>query len=63
VMGTRHLAREETERLVALAIRRFYFRPAYVIRRLLRIRSWYDLRRHVVSGLAVLRDIIQRFFL
>ena len=61
VMGTRHLDREETEHLVALAIRRFYCRPRYILRRLLHVRSWYDLRRHIVSGLAVMRDVTRRF--
>jgi len=60
VMGTRYLSREEIERMVARAIRRFYCRPSYVLSRARRITSLQDLRRHIVSGLAVLRDVIRR---
>jgi radical SAM superfamily enzyme YgiQ (UPF0313 family) len=59
-MGTKHLSKAEVERLAAKAIRRFYLRPSYVLRRLASVRSRYDLKRHVVSGLAVLRDVLRR---
>jgi anaerobic magnesium-protoporphyrin IX monomethyl ester cyclase len=60
VMGTRHLSREETEHLLAQAIREFYFRPSYILGRLRRIRSLQDLRRHVVCALAVIQNLLKR---
>lgn len=61
-MGTKHLSKADVERLAAKAIRQFYLRPSYVLRRFASVRSYYDLRRHVVSGLAVLRDVLRRLF-
>lgn len=62
VMGTKHLSKTDVERLAAKAIRQFYLRPSYVLSRFATIRSYYDLRRHVVAGLAVLRDVVKRVF-
>jgi anaerobic magnesium-protoporphyrin IX monomethyl ester cyclase len=60
VMGTRHISRAEAERLLAQAIRGFYCRPSYILRRLRRLDSFHDLKRHWVSGLAVLQDLLRR---
>jgi len=41
------MTEEELAKLSAEAIRRFYMRPLYLLRRGLRMRSWYDLERNV----------------
>ena len=46
-----HLDRAQVEALHALAIRRFYLRPSYVLERLLSIRSPYEARNLVVQAL------------
>ncbi len=61
VMGSRHLSKADVERLVREALWQFYLRPSYLWRRLVSIRSWYDLKRYFRSGLAVVRSIVSRF--
>jgi len=38
------------------AIRRFYLRPAYLLRRCLSLRSWWDFKTQVWDGIGVLAD-------
>ncbi len=61
VMGSRRLSKADVERLVRQALWEFYLRPSYLWRRLVSIRSWYDVTRYLRSGLAVLRSIVSRF--
>lgn len=51
------MTKGELEKLLSLSYRKFYFRPSYILRRLLKIRSFEDLRRDIVGffGLATLR--------
>ncbi len=51
------MTREELEKLLSLCYRKFYLRPSYILRRLLKIRSFEDLRRNIIGffGLATLR--------
>ena len=35
------------------AVREFYFRVPYIFRRILGIRTWYELKSHIKNGLAI----------
>jgi len=61
VMGSRHLSKSQVERLVRKALLGFYLRPSYLLRRVLSIRSVYDVVRYLRSGLAVVQSILWRF--
>ena len=41
------------------AVRRFYFRPGYVARRLLRIRSFHELANHARNGLSLFGRLVR----
>lgn len=51
------MTKGELEKLLTLSYRKFYFRVFYILRRILKIRSFEDLRRNIVGffGLATLR--------
>jgi radical SAM superfamily enzyme YgiQ (UPF0313 family) len=55
IMETGTLSREEVWRLRRRAVREFYLRPSYVLRKLLQIRSLRDLRITVSNALSLLR--------
>ena len=61
VMGNRHLSKGDVERLVRKALLQFYLRPGYLLRRLLSVRSIYDVKRYLRSGFAVIGSILWRF--
>ncbi|NQT88876.1 cobalamin B12-binding domain-containing protein [bacterium] len=50
---TREMGREQLESLVNEAYKSFYTRPRYILRQLLKIRSWRELRKKVKAGLKV----------
>ncbi len=45
VVGTRQLSPEKLSQLIGQAYRRFYFRPAYIVRRASRLKSPHDIAR------------------
>jgi hypothetical protein len=47
--------RKELEDLTKLAYKRFYTRPLYIAERLLKVRSFGELRRKMKAGLKVLK--------
>jgi hypothetical protein len=55
-VSTRELPAGKISALRQEAIRRFYFRPAYLLRRLLCLRSWWDFKTQVWDGIGVLAD-------
>jgi len=55
-MPTHHLTAEQVRDLKTTALRRFYLRPSYLLRRLLGIRSIYELREQLYEGFSLLRD-------
>ena len=59
-MPTRTLTVEQLEHLRARAIRDFYLRPPYLLRRALGIRTLHELREHLVEAWALLRSLRQR---
>jgi len=50
-----NLNRNELMKLVKLAYKKFYSRPTYIIKRLLKIRSFEELKRKIKAGVNVLR--------
>lgn len=61
LQGAMATAELSSERILALrreAVRRFYLRPGYLLRRLLTLRSWWDFRSQVADGLGVLADAL-----
>lgn len=49
-----HFPRPVLERYLARGYREFYLRPGYVLRRLVRLRSWSGFVRHLKAGLRML---------
>lgn len=55
-MATHHLSSAEVGELKHLALRTFYLRPSYLLRRLAGIRSWYELKEQIREGFHLLSD-------
>lgn len=53
-VNTHHLSKERVFELHKKAIRKFYLRPAYILRMLSRIRSFTELKNYFIAGLGVL---------
>lgn len=51
------LSREKLQYYYRLANKKFFFRPKLVLRRLMRLRNWDELKRDIRSLLALLRFI------
>lgn len=51
----KNLSDEELKKELGRIYKRFYMRPGYLIRRLLRIRTWDEFKANVVSGLPMLK--------
>ena len=54
-MATNHLNKEEVLRLKRLAVREFYFRPGYILRRIRNLSSFWELRQHVSESWSLFR--------
>ena len=59
-IGNGVLTREELFRLKSKAYSSFYFRPSYILKRLMGIRSWTEMKMHVVEGTYVLRGVLKK---
>jgi len=59
VMGNDKISAAEIMKLKDEAIKRFYFRPAYLWRRLVSIGSWYELRLLAANGFALLKNTLR----
>ncbi|MCD4812267.1 radical SAM protein [bacterium] len=55
-VGTRELSAKKIMALRREALRRFYLRPGYLLRRLFTLRSWVDLKTQVRDGVGVIAD-------
>jgi anaerobic magnesium-protoporphyrin IX monomethyl ester cyclase len=55
-MPTKTLSREQIRRFRRKAVRTFYFRPSYLLRRLRAVRSWQDLARNARQALSLVRQ-------
>jgi radical SAM superfamily enzyme YgiQ (UPF0313 family) len=56
IMPSKHLTTNEIMALKSLALRRFYLRPAYLLRRLLKLKNWYELKEQIREGYHLLKD-------
>jgi len=52
---TKELSNEELQNLLSYAYKQFYVRPGYIMRRLLKVRSFSELMRKIRAGLKVIR--------
>ncbi|MBN1595268.1 radical SAM protein [candidate division FCPU426 bacterium] len=59
-MSTREMSAEKILLLRREALRRFYFRPGYLLRRLFTLRSWTDFASQAADGLGVIRDAVRK---
>ncbi len=55
VMGTKELTSARLLEVRERAVKSFYLRPSYLVRRLLKIRSWFDLKNQLGEGWALLQ--------
>jgi len=55
---TSKISSSRLKELHSSAVRRFYFRPSYIVKRLIKIRSFEELALRSVEGFGVLRNII-----
>ena len=56
VFSTAQLSAAEVSAFRQKAIRKFYLRPSYVLRRAAKMRSWEEVQNHVRNGLSVARQ-------
>ena len=56
VLGTKYLTKEEVKRLRDQAIRDFFYRPSYLAKRALEIRSFWDIKRLFGGGFSLLKE-------
>lgn len=59
-MSTHELSADRVLQLRREAIRRFYLRPGYLLRRLFTLRSFWDFRAQVADGVGVIMDGLRR---
>jgi radical SAM superfamily enzyme YgiQ (UPF0313 family) len=59
-MGTGVVSREKLEELKQLAYRSFYFRPSYILQRLLGIRNWIEFQMHLREAYYILKGLYKR---
>ena len=57
VLELPNLSQKKLQHYYELAHRKFYFRPKIIIRRLLHIRSWAQIKQEVKGALALLNFI------
>ena len=55
-MPTRHLTREQVTCFRRQAVKEFYLRPTYLLKRLVSVGSFYQLLRSIENGVALLRN-------
>lgn len=60
VMGNGVLTKDELHLLKRKAYRSFYFRPGYLLKRLFSIRSWTELKFHLIEGMHVFKSILRK---
>ena len=56
-IGTGTLSREELQKLKNKAYRSFYFRPSYILQKLLSLRNWTELKIHFKEAWYILKSL------
>lgn len=59
VMGTGHLSKEEVVIWHKRAVRNFYLRPQYLLKRLRGLRSWREAKMNVLEGLSLIKGVLK----
>lgn len=57
-MGTGQINRKRLEELKQQAYRSFYFRPSYILKRLVGIRTWQEFKNHVREASFILKELV-----
>ncbi len=57
VMRTKELTQEQLKLFQQEAIRRFYFRPRYVLHRIKNLKSWWEVRSHFTGGISLIKTL------
>lgn len=55
IIGSEELSPEKIRELKNKAVREFYFRPTYILQRIFGVRTFYELKSNIKSGLAIWR--------
>lgn len=61
VAGTNYLSSNEVLKLKEKAVKEFYLRPGYLVKRIKGINSLFDIRKEMLGGLTVVRDIFRNY--
>ncbi len=56
VMDTKYLSKEKVKDLIDQAIREYFFRPSYIFKRAIAIRSLWDAKRLFGAGISILKN-------
>ncbi len=59
-MGTGELTAQEVMKLKKLAYRKFYFRPSYLLKKVLDLGNWQELKNHLNEGWYVVKLLFAR---
>lgn len=61
VTGTNFLNNDEVLKLKEKAVKEFYLRPGYLIKRVKGINSLFDIKKEMLGGITVVRDIFRNY--
>lgn len=61
VAGTNYLTIDEVLKLKERAVKEFYLRPGYLLKRVKGINSFFDIKKEMLGGLTVVRDIFRNY--
>jgi len=59
VLPTQHLSLEELSTIHSEAVKSFYFRPTYMLKRMLALRSLYEAKNQIREGLSLVKRILK----
>lgn len=62
VAGTTSLSSSDVLRLKEKAVKEFYLRPGYLLKRVKGINSLFDIKKEMLGGLTIVRDIFRNYF-
>ena len=57
IIETKELTREEVDKLRSLALRKFYFRPRYILKRIKGVKNIFQLKMLLLEGLRLTKAL------
>ena len=57
IIETKELTREEVDKLRSLALRKFYFRPRYIFKRIMSIKNIFQVKMLVLEGIRLIKTL------